>query len=280
MQWCDFYDAFWDWSDSTRRTRISSLEDIGSGDEVVEAVLEIEDPKVKAQLIRKAMKLGAEFSSDDFMNLDGELSDELYAELGKYTGFDHNDPYFDEDNMTWDDFYNSFCDWDEKVCARRIQKLTKFGPSDEVCEAIQNMPTSALEEMLYKKAVASGVKFTRAEKEEMGCWDELIPEMLETSLTDEDIDQFVANAEAIVDEYDQEKKKQKRIGFWGTIIGVLSGLSHSSSHHGHSRHCNGDCANCPPHYGYRYGRWYYGHGHQHGCERGGNGGASGRTYRD
>ena len=28
MLWSDFYDAFWDWSDSTRRTRISSLEDI------------------------------------------------------------------------------------------------------------------------------------------------------------------------------------------------------------------------------------------------------------
>ena len=44
--------------------------------------------------------------------------------------------------------------------------------------------------------------------------------------------------------------------------------------------CDGDCENCPPHYGYRYGRWYYGHGHQHGCEREGNGGAFGRTYRD
>lgn len=31
-----------------------------------------------------------------------------------------------------------------------------------------------------------------------------------------------------------------------------------------------DCANCPPHYGYRYGRWYYGHGHIYGCQRGGN----------
>lgn len=29
-------------------------------------------------------------------------------------------------------------------------------------------------------------------------------------------------------------------------------------------------ANCPPHYGYRYGRWYYGKGHQYGCEFGGN----------
>ena len=44
--------------------------------------------------------------------------------------------------------------------------------------------------------------------------------------------------------------------------------------------CDGDCENCPPHYGYRYGRWYYGHGHQHGCEREGNGGAFGHTYRD
>ena len=40
--------------------------------------------------------------------------------------------------------------------------------------------------------------------------------------------------------------------------------------------CSGDCKNCPPHYGYRYGRWYYGHGHNHGCEFGGNKGGGGR----
>ena len=38
----------------------------------------------------------------------------------------------------------------------------------------------------------------------------------------------------------------------------------------HNGRCNGDCANCPPHYGYRYGRWYYGHDHSEGCEFGGN----------
>ena len=38
----------------------------------------------------------------------------------------------------------------------------------------------------------------------------------------------------------------------------------------HPGHCTGDCANCPPHYGYRYGRWYYGHDHSEGCEFGGN----------
>lgn len=32
------------------------------------------------------------------------------------------------------------------------------------------------------------------------------------------------------------------------------------------RRCNGDWANCPPHYGYRYGRRYYGHNHTEGCQ--------------
>ena len=44
----------------------------------------------------------------------------------------------------------------------------------------------------------------------------------------------------------------------------------------HSGRCDGDCANCPPHYGYRHGRWYYGHDHVEGCEFGGNKGSGGR----
>ena len=279
MQWCDFYDNFWDWSDSTRRTRISSLEDIGTGEEIVEVLLEIEDEKVRAQLIRKAIRMGATFTSEDFMNPDGELPSELYEQLGKYIGYDHNDPYFDEDNMDWDDFYCAYSDWDDALCARRVAKLNKFGPSDEVCEAIQGMPTIELEDILYKKAVAAGVKFTRGEMEEMGYWGETIADVLENSLSDEAIDQFVANAEALVAEHEQAQKRNKRVGFWGTLIGVLSGLSNSSGHK-HGNHCDGDCDNCPAHYGYRYGRWYYGHGHQYGCERYGNGGATGKTYRD
>ncbi len=38
----------------------------------------------------------------------------------------------------------------------------------------------------------------------------------------------------------------------------------------HNGKCDGDCKHCPPHYGYRYGRWYYGHDHAWGCEFGGN----------
>lgn len=49
-----------------------------------------------------------------------------------------------------------------------------------------------------------------------------------------------------------------------------SGVSAAKQKQGWGGRCNGDCENCPPHYGYRYGRYYYGHDHHHGCEFGGN----------
>lgn len=69
----------------------------------------------------------------------------------------------------------------------------------------------------------------------------------------------------------------KRPGFFATLFGVIAGIdiATGSKQHRHNGHCNGDCANCPPHYGYRYGRWYYGHDHVHGCEFGGNRGSGG-----
>jgi len=63
---------------------------------------------------------------------------------------------------------------------------------------------------------------------------------------------------------------RRRPGFLATLLGIAADVSHKSSHPGH---CTGDCANCPDHYGYRYGRWYYGRHHSHGCEFGGNDGS-------
>lgn len=67
----------------------------------------------------------------------------------------------------------------------------------------------------------------------------------------------------------------KRPGFFATLFGVIAGIDMAigSNQHRHNGRCNGDCAHCPPHYGYRYGRWYYGHDHVHGCEFGGNRGS-------
>ena len=81
----------------------------------------------------------------------------------------------------------------------------------------------------------------------------------------------------------------------GVTIGVFAALTDSFSQGGgrasgahrdymkteskpkkHSGRCDGTCTNCPPHYGYRYGRWYYGHNHIEGCQFGGNKGGGGR----
>ena len=78
------------------------------------------------------------------------------------------------------------------------------------------------------------------------------------------------------------KESQRSMGKAAVVTGLLGAqvLNDLSEKNNSGHRCNGDCANCPPHYGYRYGRWYYGHGHQCYCERGGNGGATGKTYRD
>lgn len=79
-----------------------------------------------------------------------------------------------------------------------------------------------------------------------------------------------------------DARKTKKPGFGRSLFVLLAALGRSNQKVGkkHSGRCDGDCANCPPHYGYRYGRWYYGHGHRYGCQRGGNGGASGKCGRD
>ena len=271
--WDEYYEGFWDWSDSTRKTRISYLEDIGPGDEIVEAILDIQDEKTRAQLIRKAIKLGAEFSQDDFMNLDGELPDEVYQQLAEYAGYDANDPYFDEENMVWDDFYGCHHEWSRDVLVRRIGKLKDFGPSEEVVETIMLMPDVETDKLLYDRAVACGVKFTQDEEFEMGNWGTVIQNSMPT---DAQIEEFSNNIQILTKQLDslekdlsKHQKKEKRVGFFGALFGILSGLGNSFNHK-HPGKCTGDCANCPPHYGYRYGRWYYGKGHIYGCEFGGN----------
>ena len=70
MLWSDFYYTYSDWAESTLRSRISSLKDMGSGDEVVDVVLDMPSDKLKTQLIRKAIRHNVSFSHEDFMNLD------------------------------------------------------------------------------------------------------------------------------------------------------------------------------------------------------------------
>ena len=193
MLWEDFYDRYLGWAESTVKTRISSLEDIGSGAEVVEACLNIGDSTIEAQLLRKAMRLGVRFSFEDIKNLEGELSDAVFEEVAGYAGVP-----LEESNL------------------------------EEEIRIVEKMVDRRLSQMQSPKKKSASVK--------------------------------------------------KAAGL-GALSGLLSGLFGSGKKK-QTRRCNGDCAHCPHHYGYRHGRWYYGHGHNYGCERGGNkGGGSPRRSK-
>ena len=167
MIWDDFYDRYCDWSESTVRTRISSLEDIGEGGDVVDVVLNLSDEKIKVQLIRKAMKLGVKFTHDDFAMLDGELPDEVYAEVAAHGGFYLDNPCFDEHDFDWDDFYGECGSLPDDMVLRCIPRIQKFGARDEVVDAILSLSAPA-DDALYERAIACGVRFTKAQLAEMG----------------------------------------------------------------------------------------------------------------
>ena len=147
---------------------------------------------------------------------------------------------------------------------RCIPRIKKFGDSDEVADAISSLIYPA-DDALYDRAVACGVKFTK----------EQIKQMDRDEYDGEESDEW--QDEELAAQSRNSKRYNASVGTaigLGALIGLFKGgVGGKKRHNGR---CNGDCANCPPHYGYRYGRWYYGHGHNYGCVFGGNKGGGGR----
>ena len=202
--------------------------------------------------------------------------------------------------MDWDQYYEKFYDWATSTQIRKMSSLTSFGASSEVAEVAQQYMDEAAASRLIKKAVAYGVQFTPEEIYDLsGCcnqeamnvlldsakcsftqeqledlWGIVDDDVLERAATRNHVKLFDDGTEDYAQDgtvSDEAIPAVPKIGFFTKLfagIGIAGALT--SPHAAHPGHCTGDCANCPPHYGYRYGRWYYGHGHQHGCEFGGN----------
>ena len=81
----------------------------------------------------------------------------------------------------------------------------------------------------------------------------------------------------IINQQQRQNQKAKKPGIGTFFLAALLAFGNSGSKKNkkHNGRCDGDCANCPPHYGYRYGRWYYGRHHTRGCQFGGNYGGGG-----
>ena len=156
----------------------------------------------------------------------------------------------------------------------KVRHITKFMAEDStdfsLLEEIEDFRNSTL----GSKNVKTNTKTVteEAEEEDEIEEDDEIDDEEESEDEDEDEDTY------------ESTPKKKKLGFWGALGTLLSSSPSSSSSiksyssesswsspkKKHSGKCDGDCANCPPHYGYRYGRWYYGHSHSEGCVFGGN----------
>lgn len=206
--------------------------------------------------------------------------------------------------MDWETYYEKFYDWATSTQISRMSSLTSYGASSEVAEVAQEYMDEKAASRLIKKAVAYGVQFTPEEIYDLSgcCNTEAMNVLLDSSKSrftkeqleelwgavDDDVLERVAARnkvtlfeeeeeedieEEIVEEefFDEPNAPSPKLGFFTKLFMAMGAAgSLDSKQQKHPGHCTGDCANCPPHYGYRYGRWYYGHGHGHGCEFGGN----------
>lgn len=212
-------------------------------------------------------------------------------------------------DMSWDEYYASFYDWSLSTQKSYSYRLADFGDEEEVFEVVNEFAfyDSKFATKFVEKALAAGVRFlpehilemailidkpvlSKAAESASGTFDRGQLEEIHMLIEDTSFDHIARKAKIDIfadDETDAEEPEcnepeyyesapqKKGLGFWGTLfafataIGSVSG----SKKKGHNGRCNGDCANCPPHYGYRYGRWYYGHDHVYGCEFGGNKGS-------
>ena len=216
--------------------------------------------------------------------------------------------------MSWDDYYAGFYDWSPSTQKSYSYRLSDFGDAEEVFEVASEFAfdDEKFASRFIEKAIDHGVRFTPDRVMEMLlCIDKpALTKMAEHSsapfsreqveemymLIDDDAFERISQKqktdifldEPEDDDFPQPQPQPQKPGlftalfaFLGMLFGSGSGEQSGGNNgdsgvmRGHNGRCNGDCANCPPHYGYRYGRWYYGHCHNYGCEFGGNRGDGG-----
>ena len=84
MDFVRLYESYKYMSERELRERVVALEDIGNGDEVIDIADGITNVEIRLRLIEKAIKLGATFTEENYLALDGLISSQLYVDLAKY----------------------------------------------------------------------------------------------------------------------------------------------------------------------------------------------------
>lgn len=96
MKWEHLYEYYDSWSTNTLINRLSTLEDYGAPDEVVEVADVVADLKVASRFVRKAIDAGVVFSPDTILTLDGIIDQDtmclaVTSSISHGTVFSHKD---------------------------------------------------------------------------------------------------------------------------------------------------------------------------------------------
>jgi hypothetical protein len=208
MKWAEYYDRYWQWAESTRINRISTLTDFTSSAEVAEVAPTFCDEKVGSRLVKRAMQHGVRFTPSEIIELDRSVTDETLREaiLNRRGRFNAEEEYEWLESAYYGDPLLETVAKEDGI--RREDDDLPFGPGTTAGQPAEAGTTAA------QPAGSPG------------------------------------------------------------LLSLLFGLGgQNAGNAAHPGRCTRDCANCPAHYGYRYGRWYYGHHHAYGCEFGGNDGS-------
>ena len=179
MRWSDYYEKINDWAVSTAVNKISSLEDMGAPDEIVDTlnIIAFEDEKGATRLLNRAVQYGVKFSGENLAEIAGLCAEEsfkkaLHQSAEAFTAQDLEDLYCCVDDelivelakrykitapadiaeeyeeelcpdagmpISWSRFYDAFYDWKPEYAKARLQSVTDFGSDDEVLEVVQEL---------------------------------------------------------------------------------------------------------------------------------------------
>ena len=85
VTWQQYYDKFYDWEDSTRISRISSITDFSGAktEEIIEVALSFVDGDPATRLLKRALAGGVRFSAEDVLALLEWVREDFRADLAE-----------------------------------------------------------------------------------------------------------------------------------------------------------------------------------------------------
>jgi len=232
MTWRKYYDKFYDWSESMQISQISSISDFhdASAAEIIETAMYMDDEAALTRLVRKALYSGIHFSSDEVLEIIDWLRPDFRLEFAQRASTSYTDEQLDL-------LISSLSDEDVRSILRQYLSAPTI-----------SMPSQRKENYFDASVRYEEAHPPKSSKDTMKRYRELNQPEAKTTTRGQ---KNSANA----------LKSILFVVFLpiSIFVFVIAGLVKDKTK-----------PSPPPHYGYRYGRRYYGRGHTRGCSETGN----------